>query len=44
MNDQELLSYIYQNADVGVDGILKVLEDSQRRETARRIAKPAERV
>ena len=26
MNDQELLSYIYQNADMGVDGILKVLE------------------
>ena len=26
MDDKELLSCIYQNADMGVDGILKVLE------------------
>ena len=28
MDDKELLSCIYQNADMGVDGILKVLEDA----------------
>ncbi len=26
MDDKEMLSYIYQNADMGVDGILKVLK------------------
>ena len=28
MDDKELLSCIYQNADMGVDGILKVLESA----------------
>ncbi len=29
MDDQQLLSYIYQNADMGVGGILQVLETAE---------------
>ena len=29
MDDQELLSYIYQNADMGVGGVLQVLEKAE---------------